>query len=172
MVSVTHRGPIHLSLELHRGRGRVYLLGWYTFLSFEFESFLLKSHRWYRDGFSFPKQRAQPMDSPSTRTVNGSSSPRLSRFLSFLSIPPQAGRCDARPVQIKGSSHDGSGLFHEREGLSMLKSLRWLPAVAGVKPASVDVSVNRPKLGHLYAPPQIPKNTRACMRQSGGMCWS
>jgi len=40
------------------------------------------------------------------------------------------------PHRLKVIS-DGPSLFHEQEGLSMLKSPRWLPAVAGVKRTSV-----------------------------------
>ena len=44
-----------------------------------------------------------------------------------------------------GLVFDDPSLLHEREGLSILKSLRWLPAVAGVKRTSVDVPAKRAK---------------------------
>ena len=52
-------------------------------------------------------------------------------------------RCSFRTDQ--GSSPTTPSLLHEREGLSILKSLRWLPAVAGVKRTSVDVPAKRAK---------------------------
>ena len=55
-------------------------------------------------------------------------------FFPFSSQPPQAECRDARSAQARAVSDGSSSLFHEREGLSMLESLRWLPAVAGVKP--------------------------------------
>ena len=42
-----------------------------------------------------------------------------------------------------GLVSDSPGLFREREGLSMLKSLRWLPAVVGVNRTSVDAPAKR-----------------------------
>ena len=41
--------------------------------------------------------------------------------------------------------YDGLSLFHERECLSMLKSLYGFPAVTGVKHTLVDVSADRPR---------------------------